>query len=90
MTYRTRSGRATLGDREATGTLLKIQPVMPFGISKSTNVILRVIMLLTFQPGPAGPRINGLGDIVATVFFSPVKSGRIIGAWVRSSYCLRR
>jgi hypothetical protein len=40
-----------LGDREATATLLNIQPVIPFGIGKSTNVILRVIMPLTSQPG---------------------------------------
>ena len=66
-----------LGDRDATGTLLNIQPVMPFGITKSTNIILRVIMPLTSQPGPDGVRINGLSDIVATAFFSPAKSGRI-------------
>lgn len=66
-----------LGDRDATGTLLNIQPVMPFGISKSTNIILRIIMPLTSQPGPDGVRINGLSDIVATAFFSPAKSGRI-------------
>ena len=67
-----------LGDRDATGTLLNVQPVMPFGISKSTNIILRVIMPLTSQPGSGDERINGLGDIVATAFFSPAKSGRII------------
>jgi len=67
-----------LGDRDAVGTLLNIQPDIPFGISKSTNVILRVIMPLTSQPGPTDTRINGMGDIVTTVFFSPVKSGRII------------
>jgi hypothetical protein len=67
-----------LGDREAIGTLLNVQPVIPFGISKSTNIILRVIMPLTSQPGSTGPRINGLGDIVVTAFFSPVKTGRII------------
>jgi len=67
-----------LGDREATATLLNIQPVIPFGISKSTNVILRVIMPLTSQPGSTEARINGLGDIVATAFFSPAKSGRLI------------
>ena len=66
-----------LGDRDATATLLNVQPVMPFGISRSTNVILRVIMPLTSQPGPDGTRINGLGDIVTTAFFSPAKSGRI-------------
>jgi hypothetical protein len=67
-----------LGERDAVGTLLNIQPVMPFGISKSTNVILRVIMPLASQPGSTDTRINGMGDIVATAFFSPVKSGRII------------
>jgi len=67
-----------LGDRDAVGTLLNVQPVMPFGISKSTNVILRVIMPLTSQPASGGARINGLGDIVATAFFSPLKSGRLI------------
>ena len=67
-----------LGDRDAVGTLLNVQPVIPFGISASTNVILRVIMPLTSQPGSTDARINGLGDIVTTAFFSPVKSGRII------------
>ena len=67
-----------LGDRDAVGSLLNIQPVMPFGVSKSTNVILRVIMPLTSQPASGAERINGLGDIVATAFFSPAKSGRII------------
>jgi hypothetical protein len=67
-----------LGDRDAVGTLFNVQPVMPFGVSKSTNLILRVIMPLTSQPGSGDARINGLGDIVATAFFSPVKSSRII------------
>ena len=67
-----------LGDRDATGTLLNIQPVMPFGVSASTNVILRVIMPLASQPGAGGTRINGMGDILTTAFFSPAKSGRVI------------
>ena len=67
-----------LGDADETATLLNIQPVMPFGVSPSTNLILRVIMPLTSQPGPDGVRANGLGDIVATAFFSPAKSGRVI------------
>jgi hypothetical protein len=41
-----------IGDRDAVGTLLNIQPVMPFGVSRSTNLILRVIMPLTSQPAP--------------------------------------
>lgn len=67
-----------LGDRDAAGTLLNVQPVMPFGISKSTNVILRVIMPIVSQPSANGVRVNGLSDIVTTAFFSPAKSGRLI------------
>jgi len=68
-----------LGDRETTGTLLNVQPVMPFGVTPKTNLILRVIMPLASQPGPtADQRINGMGDIVATAFFSPAKSGKVI------------
>jgi hypothetical protein len=51
---------------------------MPFGVSKSTNLILRVIMPLASQPGPDGTRVNGLGDVLATAFFSPARSGRIV------------
>jgi len=67
-----------LGDRGATGSTLNFQPVVPVALSSSTNVILRVIMPLTTQPGPDGTRLNGLGDIVATAFFSPSKAGRVI------------
>jgi hypothetical protein len=66
-----------LGDRDAVGTTLNVQPVMPFGVSKSTNLILRVIMPLTSQPAPDGTRFNGMGDILATAFFSPQKTGTI-------------
>jgi len=50
---------------------LNIQPVIPFGISKSTNVILRVILPLTSQPGSTDARINGMGGHRHDVFFSP-------------------
>lgn len=69
-----------VGDREATSTLLNIQPVIPFPISKSTNVVLRVITPLMSQPssGADGVRINGMGDILFSMFFTPAKSSRII------------
>ena len=68
-----------IGDNNNTSTLLNFQPVVPFAITSSTNVVLRVIMPLTSQPGGAdGARINGLGDILMTAFFSPSKAGRII------------
>ena len=66
-----------LGDRDATGTLFNFQPVMPFPVSRSTNLILRVILPLTSQPGSGDARVNGTGDIVMTAFFSPAKSGRV-------------
>jgi hypothetical protein len=67
-----------IGDNGDTGTLLNIQPVIPFAVSQSTNVILRVIMPLTSQPAADGLRSNGIGDIVASAFFSPSKTGKII------------
>ena len=66
-----------LGDRDATGTLFNIQPVVPFGVSRSTNLILRVILPLASQPGSGEVRVNGVGDVVMTAFFSPAKSGRL-------------
>jgi hypothetical protein len=69
-----------LGDRDAASTLLNFQPVVPFAVSSSTNVVLRVIMPLTSQPGAGSDsaRVNGMGDILATAFFSPSKADRII------------
>ena len=65
-----------LGDRDATGTLFNIQPVVPFAVSRSTNLVLRVILPLASQPGSGEARVNGVGDVVMTAFFSPAKSGR--------------
>ena len=69
-----------VGDRQATSTLLNIQPVMPFAISKTANVIIRAIVPLTSQPssGTDGNRISGLGDIVLSTFFSSATAGRVI------------
>ena len=66
-----------LGDRSATATLLNFQPVIPVAITPSTNVILRVIMPLTSQPAADGARINGIGDVLMSAFFSPSQVGRI-------------
>lgn len=68
-----------IGDREATGTLLNIQPVAPFGLTKDWNVILRVIMPVSSQPTESGDeRLTGMGDTTMTVFFSPAKTGKVI------------
>ena len=67
-----------LGDRNATGTLLNFQPVIPFAINRSTNIVLRVILPLASQPGPNGTRYSGVGDVLTTAFFSPSEGGSII------------
>ena len=67
-----------IGDREATGTTLNIQPVAPFGLTKNWNVILRVIMPVQSQPIDSGQRLTGMGDTTMTVFFSPAKTGKLI------------
>jgi hypothetical protein len=67
-----------IGDNKDTAALLNFQPVIPFGVSKSTNVILRVIMPLTSQPQTDGSRSNGMGDTTMSAFFSPVKAGKVI------------
>jgi len=67
-----------IGDREATGTLLNIQPVAPFALTPTWNVILRVIMPVQSQPAEDGTRFTGMGDTLMTVFLSPAKTGRVI------------
>ena len=67
-----------VGDRQTTGTLVNVQPVLPFRLTKDWNVILRVVMPLASQPTAAGPRVNGIGDTVATAFLSPARTGRLI------------
>ena len=67
-----------IGDRDATATLLNFQPVMPFAASPSTNVIVRLIVPLTSQPTATEQRNSGIGDTLATAFFSPARSSRLI------------
>jgi len=68
-----------IGTREAIGTTLNIQPVAPFSLTKTVNVILRVIMPLVSTPtDDEDLRINGMSDTVATAFLSPAHTGKII------------
>ena len=68
-----------LGSRDATATTMNFQPVVPFAINKSTNIVLRVILPLTSQPAPDGTtRYSGVGDVLTTAFVSPSKVGRLI------------
>ena len=67
-----------IGDREATGTILNFQPVVPFGLTPKWNMILRTILPVSSQPGTGTQRISGLGDSVVTLFLSPSASGKVI------------
>jgi hypothetical protein len=66
-----------------THDVLDIQPVIPIGISKDWNLLLRWIMPIVWQPVPNQPSTPetgeyGLGDMVPTFFISPKKPGKLI------------
>jgi hypothetical protein len=61
------------GPDEDTWHVLNIQPVVPFHLSESTNMIARLIMPTINTPG------NTIsGDMVFSLFFSPAHSTRAI------------
>src|SRR4030095_11196406 len=68
-----------IGDREATGTIMNFQPVVPFGLTPKWNVILRSILPLQSQPDSSGiQRSNGLGDATVSLFLTRSAPGKII------------
>ncbi len=63
--------------------VLNIQPVIPIGISKDWNLIVRWIAPIVYQPIPNAPGAPetgeyGLGDMVPSFFLSPKKPGKLI------------
>jgi hypothetical protein len=72
-----------VGPTNRTQDVLNIQPVIPLGISKDWNLIIRWITPIVFQPlpsAPATPQIGqyGFGDMQPTFFLSPKKPGKVI------------
>ncbi|MGB3211422.1 MAG: hypothetical protein WBB19_12015 [Desulforhopalus sp.] len=62
-----------VGD-EGSKSVLNIQPVAPFSLNDEWNVITRTIIpLVDTDDVPVGSSEFGLGDIVASQFFSPKK-----------------
>jgi hypothetical protein len=66
-----------------TQDVLNIQPVVPVGISKDWNLIVRWIMPIVYQPLPISPGspqtgVYGFGDMTPTFFLSPKKPGKLI------------
>ena len=68
------------GPLEKTQNVLNIQPVLPFSLNESWNLITRTIVPIISQPPlfPGDDRENGLGDIFFTAFLSPANPGRLI------------
>jgi hypothetical protein len=62
--------------------VLNIQPVVPVGLGKKVNMVIRTIIPLISMPleplGKGGGRKFGLGDIALSVFFTPAKPGKLI------------
>ena len=54
---------------------LNLQPVIPFKLTNSVNVIARTIVPINSFPGPDNTRFSGVGDIQLELFFTPSKSG---------------
>ncbi|NGP53132.1 transporter [Thioalkalivibrio sp. XN8] len=61
---------------------LNIQPVIPFSLNEDWNIISRTIVPLIDQSDifPGAGSQSGLGDIIQSVFFSPVEP--TAGGWI--------
>ncbi len=71
-------------DGDGSQYLLNIQPVIPFSINDDWNIISRTILPVIRREhiDPRHEVQGGIGDVVQSVFFSPVKpvNGWILGA----------
>lgn len=68
-----------IGPDDKTRYTLNIQPVWPFEVSDSWNLITRTIVPVISQPGlsPGQDRTTGIGDTTFTAFLSPRDSGSV-------------
>ncbi|MBT8382776.1 MAG: neuromedin U [Ignavibacteria bacterium] len=67
-----------IGPFNRTQNVLNIQPVWPFSLSPSLNLITRTIVPVISQPIGESDSKFGLGDINFTAFFSPADPGKVI------------
>ena len=68
-----------IGTDDDTQNILNIQPVIPIGLGDNWNMITRTIAPVIYQPEiieGTGSEF-GLGDINATLFFSPAEAGKV-------------
>jgi hypothetical protein len=69
-----------IGPNERTQNVLNIQPVVPVTLNDSWNVVARTIVPVVTQPDVLSSRgsTTGVGDVNASVFFSPSRPSRFI------------
>ncbi|MGB5894046.1 MAG: hypothetical protein WBG58_07695 [Ignavibacteriaceae bacterium] len=67
-----------VGPYNRTQNVLNIQPVWPFSLSPSLNLITRTIIPFISQPIGESDSKFGLGDINFTAFFSPADPGKVV------------
>ncbi|WGF90408.1 transporter [Marinivivus vitaminiproducens] len=68
-----------LGPHDDTRFLMNVQPVVPLDLSADWNLISRTILPVISADRPDQGRIEGLGDTVQSLFFSPKVSRPIWG-----------
>ena len=66
-----------IGPSERTQNVLNIQPVVPVGLGKDWNLIIRWITPVIYQPVGAQTGFYGFGDMQPAFFISP-KKGKLI------------
>jgi hypothetical protein len=66
-----------IGPSDRTQNVLNIQPVIPIGLGKDWNVIIRWITPIIYQPVGTATGFYGLGDMQPAFFISP-KKGKLI------------
>lgn len=65
-----------VGPNDDLRTVMNFQPVVPFSLNEDWNLIGRMILPYVSQPslGPGAPSTSGVGDMLFSLFLSPVKS----------------
>jgi hypothetical protein len=69
-----------IGEYDRTKNTLNIQPVLPFGLGTSVNLIARTIIPVISQPIGESETITGLGDIALSTFFTAANPGKLMWA----------
>jgi hypothetical protein len=69
-----------VGPNDDLRTVVNFQPVVPFSLNEDWNVIGRMILPFLSQPSlvSGGSSTSGVGDMLFSLFFSPVKSDAAI------------